>query len=153
MRDKWSELFSKLGGSLSKEEIADFKQVFGGKFKDYLGSTYDIFQNQSILPFMRYKPSAQAVEKAKQVFKESYAEANPGKVLTDLEAEQYVANILKPGNYGLPKGMRMDKPSTVYFKMPDFFVNKTTLDDATDAVTRSGEARIALSKIANADDS
>ena len=65
MRSKWSDLFSKLGGSLNKKEIADFKQLFGNKFKTYLGSTYDIFQNNSILPFMRYKPSAQAVENAK----------------------------------------------------------------------------------------
>ena len=28
MRDKWSELFSHLGGTLSKDEIANFKNLF-----------------------------------------------------------------------------------------------------------------------------
>ena len=144
MRSKWSDLFSKLGGSLSKKEIADFKQLFGNKFKTYLGSTYDIFQNNSILPFMRYKPSAQAVENAKTIFKDSYAQANPGKTLSDLEAEDIVAGILKKENIGLPKGMRMDNPSELYFKIPGFFVNRTTLDDA---VTRSGEARVSIGKL------
>jgi hypothetical protein len=144
MRSKWSDLFSKLGGSLSKQEIADFKQLFGNKFKTYLGSTYDIFQNNSILPFMRYKPSAQAVENAKTIFKDSYAQANPGKTLSDLEAEDIVAGILKKENIGLPKGMRMDNPSELYFKIPGFFVNRTTLDDA---VTRSGEARVSIGKL------
>ena len=49
----------------------EFKQLFGGKFKNYLGSTYDIFQDKSIIPFMRYKPAAQAIEKLKHLFKAS----------------------------------------------------------------------------------
>jgi hypothetical protein len=143
MRDKWAELFDTLGGTLSKEDLAGFKSIFGNKFKNYLGATYDIFQDKSIIPFLRYKPSAQAVESAKNIFKESYATANPGKVLTDLEAEQYVADILKPQNLQLPKGMRMDKPSQAYFSIPDFFVNRTVMDEAvTSQKGRIGGARI-----------
>jgi len=148
MRDKWAELFETLGGTLSKEDLAGFKNIFGNKFKNYLGATYDIFQDQSIIPFLRYKPAAQSIEKAKNVFKESYAEANPGKVLTDLEAEQYVADILKPQNIGLPKGMRMDKPSNAYFTIPDFFVNRTVLDEATQAKGRLGGPRINVEQLA-----
>ena len=84
MRSKWSELFSKLGGSLDAQDIQSFKQLFGGKFKNYLGSTYDIFQDRSILPWMRYKPSAEAITNAKDLFRASAKEA--GKDLTDLEA-------------------------------------------------------------------
>ena len=36
MRSKWSNLFSKLGGSLDAADIQTFKQLFGGKFKNYL---------------------------------------------------------------------------------------------------------------------
>ena len=75
MRSKWSDLFSKLGGSLDAADIQTFKQLFGGKFKNYLGSTYDIFQDKSILPWMRYKPAAQAIENAKDLFKASAREA------------------------------------------------------------------------------
>jgi len=148
MRDKWAELFSTLGGTLSKQDLTDFKDLFGNKFKNYLGATYDIFQNESIIPFLRYKPSAQAIKKAEDVFKESYATANGGKILGDLEAEQYVADILKPQNLQLPKGMRMDKPSQAFFSIPDFFVNRTVMDDAvTSQKGRVGGTRINVEKL------
>ena len=35
MRSKWSELFSKLGGSLDAADIQTFKQLFGGKSVSY----------------------------------------------------------------------------------------------------------------------
>jgi len=127
IRDKWADLFSNLGRTLGKNEIQEFKKLFGNKFKNYIGATYDIFQNKSILPFFAYTPTRQAIDRAKEVFKQSYAEANPGKILEDLEAEKIVANALKDPN--LPKGFRLDKPSDVIFKVPDFFVNRTVLDE------------------------
>ena len=145
MRSKWSDLFSKLGGTLDAADIATFKSLFGGKFKNYLGSTYDIFQDKSILPWLKYKPAAQAVENAKDLFKASARTA--GKDLTDLEAEQIVNNVLKTS--GLPKGLRMDKPSDAIFNIPDFFVNKTSLDDA---VKHGGIARISIKDIDSAAD-
>ena len=69
IRGRWSELFSKLGRSLGQNEIQEFKTLFGNKFKNYIGSTYDIFQNQSIFPWVRYKPAAEAIDEAKEVFK------------------------------------------------------------------------------------
>ena len=125
IRDRWAELFSHLGRTLGKNEITEFKKLFGGKFKNYIGATYDVFQNKSILPFFAYTPTREAIERAKTVFKESAKEA--GKDLTDLEAEQIVANALKDPN--LPKGFRLDKFSDVIFKVPDFFVNRTTLSE------------------------
>ena len=125
IRDKWADLFSHLGRTLGKNEIAEFKKLFGNKFKNYIGATYDVFQNKSILPFFAYTPTREAIERAKTVFKDSAREA--GKNLTDLEAEQIVANALKDPN--LPKGFRLDRPSDVIFKVPDFFVNRTVLDE------------------------
>ena len=46
IRNRWSDLFSNLGRSLGQNEIQEFKSLFGNKFKNYIGSTYDIFQNQ-----------------------------------------------------------------------------------------------------------
>jgi len=57
IRKKWADLFETLGGTLKGEELASFKKLFGAKFKDYLGSTYDLFLNDSILPWLRYKPT------------------------------------------------------------------------------------------------
>jgi hypothetical protein len=125
IRDKWADLFSNLGRTLGKNEIAEFKKLFGNKFKNYIGATYDVFQNKSILPFFAYTPTREAIERAKEVFKSSAKEA--GRDLTDLEAENIVANALKDPN--LPKGFRLDKPSDVIFKVPDFFVNRTVLDE------------------------
>ena len=125
IRDKWADLFSNLGRTLGKNEIQEFKKLFGNKFKNYIGATYDVFQNKSIIPFFAYTPTREAIERAKAVFKDSAREA--GKDLTDLEAEQIVANAIKDPN--LPKGFRLDKPSDVIFKVPDFFVNRTVLDE------------------------
>ena len=145
MRSKWSNLFTKLGGSLDSADIKTFQNLFGGKFKNYLGSTYDIFQDRSILPWLRYKPAAQAIENAKDLFKSSARQS--GKEITDLEAEQIVNNVLKTS--GLPKGLRMDKPSDAIFNIPDFFVNRTALDDA---VKRGGIARISIKDLDSAAD-
>ena len=125
IRDKWADLFSNLGRTLCKNEIAEFKKLFGNKFKNYIGATYDVFQNKSILPYMGYTPTREAIERAKTVFKQSADEA--GKPITDLQAEEIVANTLKDPN--LPKGFRLDRPSDVVFKVPDFFVNRTVLDE------------------------
>ena len=128
MRSKWAALFDELGGTLGPDDLKEFKALFSGKFKNYLGSTYDIFQDKSILPWLRYKPSAEAVENAKVLFKDSFATANPGRVLTDLEAEGMVQKVLDSSR--LPKGIRFDKPSDAIFDIPNFFVNRTTLDEA-----------------------
>jgi len=146
IRDRWSELFSHLGRTLGKNEIAEFKKLFGGKFKNYIGATYDIFQNKSILPFMNYTPTRQAIERAKQVFKQSADEA--GKPITDLEAEEIVANALKDPK--LPKGFRLDKPSDVIFQAPDFFVNRTTLDETL--TRRTNQPLVSIGEIAKKED-
>ena len=126
IRTKWGQLFENLGGTLRGEDLASFKKLFGKKFTDYLGSTYDIFINDSMLPWLRYKPTAEAIENAKKMFMQSAEEA--GKPITPLQAERYVQNILETA--ALPKGFRMDRASDAIFKVPDFFINRTTLDDA-----------------------
>ena len=129
IRTKWSDMFSKLGRTLSKEELVEFQTLFGGKFKDYLGTTYDIFQNKSIIPFMGFRPAAQQIEEAKSVFISSAKEA--GKDITDLEAEQIVARVLDTANY--PSGFRIDRPSEAIFNVPEFFVNRTVIGELATA--------------------
>ena len=128
IRTGWGDMFSALGGKISKDKNAfkEFKQLFGKKFQDYLGSTYDIFSNRSVLPFLSYKPTEEAVQKAITLFKD-VARQN-GKTITDGQAEYYVNRLVKTAT--LPKGFKMDKASDVVFKLPDFFVGKTVLDDA-----------------------
>jgi hypothetical protein len=129
MRSKWAGLFEELGGTLGPDDLKEFQALFGGKFKNYLGSTYDFMQEKSIIPWLRYKPAAEAVENAKTLFKDSFATANPGKTMGDLEAESIVQGVLDSAR--IPKGLRFDKPSDAVFDIPSFFVNRTALDDAT----------------------
>ena len=144
IRTRWTDLFSKLGRTLGANEIKEFKDLFGKKFKGYLGSTYDIFQNQSIFPWVKYKPTQEAINEAKEVFKSSAREA--GEEMTDLQAEQAVTRVLKTAR--LPKGMRMDKPSDAIFSVPESFVGRTVLDEVT---TERGSALISLGKIKEPD--
>ena len=129
MRSKWAGLFEELGGTLGPDDLKEFQALFGGKFKNYLGSTYDFMQEKSIIPWLRYKPAAEAVENAKTLFKDSFATANPGKTMSDMEAESIVEGVLNSAR--IPKGLRFDKPSDAIFDIPSFFVNRTALTDAT----------------------
>jgi hypothetical protein len=145
MRTAWSKLFSQLGGTLDAGDIKSFKDIFGNKFVNYLGSTYDVFLDKSIIPFFRYKPSEQAIEKAKRSFMESAEEA--GTPITEMQAEAYVSAALKEPL--MPKGMKMDKPSDLVFERPEFFVNRTTLKTVADGgrpggVTARGSTRVSI---------
>ena len=131
IRQRWDDLFSAIGRTLEPEELRAFKSEFGNKFKSYLGATYDVMQNKSMIPWLRYKPTADSIKEVKDIFKKTYSEVNPGQVLDDLEAEQAVQRVLDTAD--LPKGMRMDKPSDPYFAIPEFFLGKTVMDDVVKA--------------------
>lgn len=126
IRTGWGDMFSSIGGKLDPKDLGNFKKLFGSKFKNYLGSTYDIFQNRSILPFLGFKPTEEVVQKTKEMFKQ--AAVQNGRPITDLEAEGFVERLIKSAR--LPDDFRMDKPADPIFKIPDFFAGKTILDDA-----------------------
>jgi hypothetical protein len=129
IRTRWGKLFTEVGGKLDKKELKEFKDIFGGKFKDYLGATYDVFQNRSLIPWFNYTPTAEAIDKTKAVLINSARQA--GKELTDQEADDAVAGILR--TVKMPPGFKMDRNNVPLFKIPSFFLNKTTLDKANDA--------------------
>jgi len=131
IRQRWDDLFSAIGRTLEPEELRAFKNEFGNKFKNYLGATYDVMQNKSMIPWLRYRPTEEAITEVKDIFKKTYSQVNKGKVLDDLEAEQAVQRVLDTAD--LPKGMRMDKPSDPYFAIPEFFLGKTVMDDVVKA--------------------
>ena len=75
IRTKWGNLFTELGKTLSKDEIRQFKDIFSNKFTNYLGSTYEFTYNKSLIPWFRYKPTRELIDRAKQVFIESGEQA------------------------------------------------------------------------------
>ena len=121
VRGTWGTLFSGLGERLDPKSLAQFKDVMKDKWKSYLGANYRLFQNDSLIPALNYKPATAAVDKLKNVF----MEAKPG--LGSVEAENLVGDIYK--NASLPAGFKLDKSTDVIFNLPDFAA-KTVLDDA-----------------------
>ena len=157
IRQRWDDLFSAIGRTLEPDELKAFKDLFGRKFKDYLGATYDVMQNKSMIPWLRYKPTEEAITEVKDIFKKTYdnipANKKAGHTLSDMEAEQAVQRILDTAE--LPKGMRMDKPSAPYFSIPEFmtknpkfFANKTIYDDVMKLGGRLGRPTANLKQIA-----
>lgn len=127
MRLGWGHIFSRLGYSMDDAGRSEFKALFGDKFKSYLGSTYEIFQNKSLLPFLRYKPTEEAVEKTIKMFMESAADA--GKPISRGEAELFTSKAIE--SVKMPRDISTSKEKTtgIYFDAPEFFANRTVLDE------------------------
>ena len=121
IRGGWGRMFSDLGAKMDKKNLDEFRDLFGEKFSSYLGSTYEIFQNKSIIPMLNYKPSEAAVIKAMNLFRQSAKEA--GKELSPAEARHYVDKMVE--------GARLPSSPTsgLYLDVPDFFANRTILAD------------------------
>jgi len=89
--------------SNAPKDVAELKSLLGERTKEYLGNTYQIFEDKSSIPFLNYKPSDEAVSNAKELFKRYHRFANrktpdfdPVKnALTDQEADTLVNNVLK----------------------------------------------------------
>jgi hypothetical protein len=103
IRAGWSDMFSSIGNKIDPKDISQFKSLFGEKFKSYLGSTYDIFQNKSIIPMLNWKPAEEAIIKTKNMFKQ--VATQNGRSLTDEEANFYVDRLVKSAR--LPKGFKL----------------------------------------------
>jgi hypothetical protein len=100
-RAKFTQLIDM--SSNAPKDVAELKGLLGERTKEYLGNTYAIFEDKSSLPFINYKPTDQAVNSAKELFKRYHRFANrntPGfdpvkNALTDQEADTLVNNVLK----------------------------------------------------------
>ena len=93
MRLGWGHIFSRLGYSMDGEVREAFSPLFAEKFKSYLGSTYEIFQNKGVIPFLNYKPTEETVQKTIKMFMDSAEDA--GKPITKNEAEVFVNRLLE----------------------------------------------------------
>jgi hypothetical protein len=130
MRLGWAHMFSRLGYSMKEADpkvLKEFKGIIGEKFKSYLGSTYEIFGNKSLIPLLNYAPTEEAVNKAVKMVQESARTA--GKNLNPEEARHFVDKMVESAR--LPRGMATSKEKTsgIFLEVPDFFANKTVLSD------------------------
>ena len=84
-----------------KKLQTNLRELMGDRVKNYIGTTYRIFQNQDFGFYTRYKPTDEAVENAKELFKR-YAAKNKNPI-TDEEAEMIVDSVLKQAKQYNPK--------------------------------------------------
>ena len=70
----------------------DLRKIMGNRVKNYIGNTFEIFEDAE-QAFQKYKPTKDAVENTKALFKRYAAKNN--NPITDLEAEGMVNDIIK----------------------------------------------------------
>ena len=84
----------------------DLRKIMGNRVKNYIGNTFEIFENAEAGFFSKYKPTRDAIDRVKQIFIR-YAAKNKNPI-TELEAEGMVNDIIKdvrkmnPGKDTLP---------------------------------------------------
>ena len=127
IRNGWAQMFTMLGKGIKegqklkikgmKGAFSKYKELFGTKFKDYLGATYDVFQNRSLIPMFTKPVSSAVAERAADVFMKA---ARINKMpITRQEALNAVNNIAKDAR--APKNFEQD----VLVKVPEFFTGKS----------------------------
>ena len=126
IRDGWGTMFSMLGKDIKqlskshkqyKSAFNEYKKIFSTKFKDYLGATYDVFQNRSLIPMFTKPVSTAVADKAAAVFMRSARAA--GTPITWQEALTAVDNVAKTAK--APKNFNED----VRVFVPEFFTSKS----------------------------
>ena len=90
-RETFSQLIN--ASSNAPKDVKTLQSLMGNRVKEYLGNTYRIFEDNSILPYMKYEPTEEAINNTKKFFKD-YAAKN-GKKLTDFQAETMVSTVIK----------------------------------------------------------
>jgi len=133
MRAEWADMFSTLGKGIKAGEkskikglkgtFSTFKSQFGNKFKDYLGATYDIYANKSIIPLMSKKVPEEIMNRAITVFRTA---ASKNKTpITYQEGRTLVNNMVDSAKP--PKNFASDIEVT----LPDFFTSKSMAQKVT----------------------
>ena len=126
-RESFVELIE--ASSNAPKDVATLKSLMGKRVQDYLGNTYKIFEDKSILPFLNYAPTEEAVKNA-EIFFKRYA-ANKGRKLTDFQAKGIVENIVKSAQKqkaapGLPFKYAKDTASDEGMEIDKFLKNIIT---------------------------
>jgi len=134
MRMGWGELFTSMGRRLDKKGVKEFKNLFGDKVTTWLDSSYDVFKNRKAKIGEQFIPTAEVMGKAKESFKQLYRTNTGGKELSDAAAQHEVLkvynSVINPitGKPNIDQSFKLASKSDPYFKLPDFFLGKSSLD-------------------------
>jgi hypothetical protein len=126
-RDTFTDLIQ--ASSNAPKDIQTLKSLMGKRVQEYLGSTYKIFEDKSVLPFLNYAPTEEAIKNA-EVFFKRYAAQN-GRKLTDFQAKGIVETVVKSAQKqkaapGLPFKYAKDTASDEGMEIDKFLKNIIT---------------------------
>tara|TARA_R100001594_G_scaffold22680_3_gene43997 strand:- start:1063 stop:4920 length:3858 start_codon:yes stop_codon:yes gene_type:complete len=126
-RESFVELIE--ASSNAPKDIQTLKSLMGKRVQEYLGNTYKIFEDKSILPFLNYAPTEEAIKNA-EVFFKRYAAQN-GRKLTDFQAKGIVETVVKSAQKqkaapGLPFKYAKDTASDEGMEIDKFLKNIIT---------------------------
>ena len=119
-RDTWNSMFNTIGKDFTTEQFDKFKTLVKDQFKDYMGPTFSIFENKSMIPLLNYGPAKDAVSNLKQVYKNSALQR--GVQLTDEQLNYYVDTLLR----GVKNEAKETNPKLV---LPGFMIKNSAADD------------------------
>ena len=106
-RNKFKELLEiTAGGPGAKVDLpagvaVDLRALMGDRIKNYIGNTYEMFQNKEAGLFNRFKPAAKDKEKVTEMFMR-YAAKNKNPI-NDFEADQMVDDLINSARNMDPK--------------------------------------------------
>ena len=122
VRSSWEDMFSFVGKNMDDKSLKEFKSVFGDKFKSFLGSNYEIFQNKSLLPWLNYKPTKQLIGKMKtEIIKQAEMGGNK---ITPETAEKYINEIIKSATLPNKKSLAILLYASIFLEKLNFLITK-----------------------------
>ena len=128
VRSYLGNMFSSIGRRLDDKSLKTFKETFGNKVTTWLDSGYEVFKNDPIEALKLYKPSNQIIKETAKQF-QAIAKKS-GINLNEETADNLVNEVWKTAK--IEKGFKLKSPSDAYFKIPDFFVEKSFAKRAVD---------------------
>ena len=133
IRSKWGDMFTTLGATQSKENFDEFAKIYKETVSNWLGQTYELFQNRNVMGIESWRPADETIAKAVKEFQK--VAATKGIDLQKEQALYYVNNILKTAKLK----PRMDEKIGPSFKVPeDFFTKKSSTDKIKSYATVKG---------------
>jgi len=136
IRSKWGDMFTTLGATQSKENFDEFAKIYKDTVSNWLGQTYELFQNRNVMGIESWRPADETIAKAVKEFQK--VAATKGIDLQKEQALYYVNNILKTARLKprMAESLEMTGPS---FKVPeDFFTKKSATNKITSYSTVKG---------------
>jgi len=149
-RTEFGRMFTALGKRMGDNQFDSFINVFGKKVGDYLDTSYAIFGNAGTAALRNFKPGDEAVDQAMELAKSLYKKQNPGKKMTDEEAEYFVEKIIEGAD--LPKKIFTEKGKAtgVTIRTPDLFsMEKTIVKDIDEIGSKIGVNQLTESMVIN----